>query len=213
MKKVIIIEDDIIIAEMIQKAINNLGDYSCDKYFLNPVEYFNADETPEIILLDLIMPEMDGLDAIDLILNKNPSVSIIINSIKDDTDTIFSALQKGAVGYIDKQSFNNNLLEVFKAVENGGAYMTPKIAKKVMEFFNRTDKKFEKLSDREIEIANAIVEGLSYKIVADRFSISIDTVRTHIKNIYKKLNINSKSELFKIYNVSTASDINKKKSK
>jgi DNA-binding NarL/FixJ family response regulator len=151
------------------------------------------------------MPEMNGLDAIDLILNKNPAVSIIINSIKDDTDTIFSALQKGAVGYIDKQSFNNNLLEVFKAVENGGAYMTPKIAKKVMEFFNRTDKKFEKLSDREIEIANAILEGLSYKIAADRFSISIDTVRTHIKNIYKKLNINSKSELFKIYNANTAS--------
>jgi DNA-binding NarL/FixJ family response regulator len=146
-----------------------------------------------------MMPEMTGLDAIDKILAKLPNVSIIINSIKDDSETIFKALQKGAVGYIDKQSFDNSFIDVFKTVENGGAYMTPKIARKVMDFFSGKSKAMSTLSEREVEIANAILDGLSYKMIAEKLIISLDTVRSHIKNIYKKLSINSKSQLFNIF--------------
>jgi DNA-binding NarL/FixJ family response regulator len=199
MKKVIIIEDNMIIAELIQKQINNQGEYLCEKYYLNPVEFLKSDDYCDIILLDIMMPEMTGLEAIDKILAKLPNVSIIINSIKDDSETIFKALQKGAVGYIDKQSFDNSFIDVFKSVENNGAYMTPKIARKVMDFFSGKNKIMSTLSEREIEVANAILDGLSYKMIADKYVISIDTVRSHIKNIYKKLSINSKSQLFNIF--------------
>ncbi len=199
MKKVIIIEDNSIIAELIQKQINNQGEYLCEKYYLNPVEFLKFNDSCDIILLDIMMPEMNGLEAIDKILAKLPNVSIIINSIKDDSETIFKALQKGAVGYIDKQSFDNSFIDVFKSVENGGAYMTPKIARKVMDFFSGKKKVLDNLTDRETEIANTILEGLSYKMIGDKFGISIDTVRAHIKNIYKKLSINSKSQLFNIF--------------
>jgi DNA-binding NarL/FixJ family response regulator len=195
MKKVIIIEDNMIIAELVQKQINNQGEYFCEKYYLNPVEFLKSEDTCDIILLDIMMPEMTGLDAIDKILAKLPNVSIIINSIKDDSETIFKALQKGAVGYIDKQTFDNSFIDVFKSVENGGAYMTPKIARKVMDFFSGKKKMPDNLTEREVDVANAILEGLSYKMIGDKFGISLDTV----KNIYKKLSINSKSQLFNIF--------------
>ncbi len=199
MKKVIILEDNTIIAELLQQQINNQEGYFCEKYYSNPVEFLNSGDSSDIILLDIMMPEMTGLEAIDKILAKLPNVSIIINSIKDDSETIFKALQKGAVGYIDKQSFDNSFIDVFKSVENGGAYMTPKIARKVMDFFSGKKKVLDNLTERETEIANTILEGLSYKMIGDKFGISIDTVRAHIKNIYKKLSINSKSQLFNIF--------------
>lgn len=188
-----------IIAELVQKQINNQGEYFCEKYYLNPVEFLKSEDTCDIILLDIMMPEMSGIDAIDKILAKLPNVSIIINSIKDDSETIFKALQKGAVGYIDKQTFDNSFIDVFKSVENNGAYMTPKIARKVMDFFSGKKKMPDNLTEREVDVANAILEGLSYKMIGDKFGISLDTVRAHVKNIYKKLSINSKSQLFNIF--------------
>ena len=141
-------------------------------------------------------PGMNGLDAIDLILKKYPSLSIIMNTIKDDTDTIVTALKKGAVGYIDKQSMDINMAEVLRAVSTGGAFMTPKIARIVFNSFQRTSTEFEKLSDRERDVTTAILDGLSYKLIAEKYNISINTVRMNVKNIYKKLRINSKGELF-----------------
>lgn len=198
MKKVVIIEDNIISAEIIRKQINN-EDYLCEKYYVNPVEFLNSNEICDIILLDIMMPEMTGLDAIDKILDKLPNVTIIINSIKDDSETILKSLQNGAVGYIDKQSFDASYIDVFKSIENEGAYITPKIARKVMDYYSSKNKLLSSLSEREVEIANAILDGLSYKMIADSHHISLDTVRSHIKNIYKKLNINSKSQLFSIF--------------
>ena len=91
-----------------------------------------------------------------------------------------------------------NFKEVFANIENGGAYMTPKIARMVISYFNNQRGITEKLTNREKDIVNGILDGLSYKMIADRFEIAIDTVRMNIKKVYRKLNINSKSELFKI---------------
>jgi DNA-binding NarL/FixJ family response regulator len=146
-----------------------------------------------------MMPEMNGVDAIDKILKKCPQASVVMNSEIDDSDTIYQIMQKGAVGFIDKQSFNKDIFKVLKSIENGGAYLTPKVAKKVMEFFSSPKKVLEPLSEREHEIANTILDGLSYKMIAEKMFISLDTVRSHIKNIYKKLNINSKTELFNVF--------------
>jgi DNA-binding NarL/FixJ family response regulator len=145
------------------------------------------------------MPEMNGVDAIERILQKQPNVSIIMNSEIDDSETIYHIMQKGAVGFIDKQSFNDDIFKVLKSIENGGAYMTPRVARKVMEFFSNNNKVMSPLSDREHEIANTILDGLSYKMIAEKMFISLDTVRSHIRNIYKKLNVKSKSELFNMF--------------
>lgn len=196
MKNVIILEDDFRIAQLMKEKIDDLSNYQCEAIYPNPIKFFDNPKPASIFLVDIIMPKMNGLDAIKKILALYPESNIIINSIKEDSDTIFNAIQLGAIGYIDKQSFQMDYQEVFDAIKDDGAYMTPKIARKVMAHFQKKENDLEKLTKREIEITNGILDGLSYKLVADRHNLSIDSVRSHIKNIYRKLNINSKSELF-----------------
>jgi DNA-binding NarL/FixJ family response regulator len=198
MKNIIIIEDDIHLAHLMQEKINAIEYLKCENIFSNPIDFFNNPKGADIFLLDIVMPEMNGLDAIEKILKLYPESIIIMNTIKDDSQTIFQALQLGASGYIDKQSFEMNFKEVFASVTNGGAYMTPKIARMVINYINRPNSITEKLTTRERDIVNGIVDGLSYKLIADRFDISLDTVRMNVKKVYRKLKINSKSELFKI---------------
>ena len=197
---VVIIEDDRIISELLKNKINESDDFLVVNTYENPVLFLNDKINFDIILLDIVMPEMNGLDAIDPILTKYPDALIVMNTIKDDQETIFTALKRGALGFIDKQSFDVNFEEVLQIVANGGAYMTPSIARKVVTNFQEPSSSLEKLSPREKEIANGILKGLSYKLVAMEYGISIDTVRIHIKNIYRKLKINSKSQLFNLIN-------------
>jgi DNA-binding NarL/FixJ family response regulator len=198
MKHVIIIEDDTQLSELMKELINDLEGFSCELTFENPVAYLNAPVEADIFLLDVLMPEMNGLDAIIPILKLYPNAGIIMNTIKDDSETIFEALQRGAIGYIDKQSFEMKFKEVFISIANGGAYMTPKIARKIIGFFHEPVKLKKKLTQRETDIVNGILDGLSYKLIGDRHGIALDTVRMNIKKVYKKLNINSKSELFEL---------------
>jgi DNA-binding NarL/FixJ family response regulator len=198
MKQIIIIEDDIHLAHLMQESINLIENLNCEFIYTNPVEYLSDPIEADIFLLDIVMPEMNGLNVIEKILTLFPHAIIIMNSIKDDSDTIFKALQLGASGYIDKQSFEMNFKDVFASIENGGAYMTPKIARMVISFFNNSRAVFEKLTSRENDVVKGILDGLSYKMIADRYNISIDTVRMNVKKVYRKLKINSKSELFKL---------------
>ena len=201
MKQIIIIEDDIHLACLMQENINTNKNLDCQHIFRNPVEFLNNPVEADIYLLDIIMPEMDGLTAIEKIHKLYPNAIIIMNSIKDDTESIFKALQLGAIGYIDKQSFEINFKEVFESVANGGAYMTPKIARMLISFINKPRQIIEQLTEREKDIVNGIVDGLSYKLIADRHEIAIDTVRMNVKKVYRKLSINSKSELFSILRI------------
>lgn len=198
MKNIIIIEDDIHLARLMQKSVNEIENMSCKQIFTNPLDFLNNPVEADIYLLDIVMPEMNGIEAIERILKLYPNASIVMNTIKDDSETIFKALQFGASGYIDKQSFEMNFKEVFESIENGGAYMTPKIARQVISFFNQPKNISEQLTEREKDVVNGILDGLSYKLIADRYSIAIDTVRMNVKRIYRKLEINSKSQLFKM---------------
>jgi DNA-binding NarL/FixJ family response regulator len=197
-KNIIIIEDDIHLARLMQESVNEIENMSCKQIFTNPLDFLNNPVEADIYLLDIVMPEMNGIEAIERILKLYPNASIVMNTIKDDSETIFKALQFGASGYIDKQSFEMNFKEVFESIENGGAYMTPKIARQVISFFNQPKNISEQLTEREKDVVNGILDGLSYKLIADRHSIAIDTVRMNVKRIYRKLEINSKSELFKM---------------
>lgn len=197
-EKVVIIEDDHILGEILKDQVNAIPGFHCQHVYSGPLHFLTRKSEAQIILLDVAMPEMNGLEAIELILKKYPDVAIIMNTIKDDTETIFTALKKGALGYIDKQSIGINLQEVLQTVANGGAYMTPSIARKVFNSFQEPKNHFEKLTERERDVTNGILEGLSYKLIAQRHDISLDTVRMNVKNIYKKLKINSKGELFNL---------------
>lgn len=194
-QKVLIIEDFYDLALLQKDLINNIEGFCCEDLFLNPKEYLSSSCEADIILLDLVTPEMGGIEAIPEILKKAPHVAIIINSVKDNTDVILQALRLGAVGYIDKQNFIEYIEEVLKSVSNGGAFMTPKIAKKVFDFFSFQGKVLNELTKRELDVSMGIIDGLSYKLIADKYNISIDTVKMNIRNIYKKLNISNKAEL------------------
>jgi DNA-binding NarL/FixJ family response regulator len=192
-----IIEDDFVLSQFLQKKINELEDFECVNTFITINEFIFSNSPADILLLDISLPGTNGVDGIPIILNKYPSLKIIMNSINDDIDTIYKTLQLGAIGYIDKQSFDDNIFDVLKTVEKDGAYMTPRIARKVIEGFKQP--KMTQLSDREQDIVQGILDGYSYQQVADKYFITIDTVRSHIKNIYKKLSINSKAQLFKLF--------------
>ena len=196
-KIVSIIEDDFTLSQILQRKINQLDSFKCNHTFITVNEFLLTNQTSDILLLDINLPGTNGLDAIPVILNKYPNLIIVMNTIKDDVETIYKSLESGAIGYIDKQSFDDNILEVLETVENGGAFMTPKIARKIIESFKKP--KMPNLTEREHEVVQGILEGYTYMQIAEKYFITIDTVRSHIKNIYKKLSINSKAQLFKLY--------------
>ena len=198
MKQIIIIEDDIHLAHEMQDNINTIENMHCRHVFISPIDFLQNPIEADIFLLDIVMPEMNGLEMIEPLLKMYPDAVIIMNTIQDDSETIFKALQLGASGYIDKQSFETKFTEVFSCIGNGGAYMTPKIARRVIEFFNQPRRIMQELTVREKDIVNGILDGLSYKMIANKHDLAIDTVRMYIKKVYRKLNINSKSELFKM---------------
>jgi DNA-binding NarL/FixJ family response regulator len=198
-KEVIIIENDTILADAMKDAVNSLEGYSCKLIFVNVSNFLASKVNADILLLDLMLSGENGLDFISRIALQYPDMAIIVNTIKDDSDTIFKVLQLGALGYIDKQSFELDFKEVFHCIENGGAYMTPKIARRVMNYFQHSKDNYEQLTKREMDIVNGILDGLSYKLIGERHNIALDTVRTNIKRIYRKLNINSKGELFHMF--------------
>lgn len=196
---VVIVEDDNELASYLCKRVKQISGFECIKQFDSPVAFLREKGfRVDVVLLDVLMPEMNGLDAIEPILQQYPNAVVIMNTIKDDAETIFEALKRGATGYIDKQSDDLSIEEIFRVVSKGGSIMSPSIARKVIDSFRQVKVNFESLTPRERDVTKGILDGKSYKMIGDSLGISIDTVRMNIKNIYKKLHINSKSQLFKI---------------
>jgi len=195
-----VIEDDPEIANVIKKRIDRTELAICSGTYDGPVSYINSPSEikDHIVLLDIMMAEMNGLDAIPKLLSKNPDLIIIMNTIRNSPDIIFKAIEAGAVGYLDKQSTDLDYKEVFTSVLQGGAYLTPAVAYKIVTHFKSKPFYSQSLTERENDVAEKIKEGMTYAQVGDDLSISINTVRMHIKNIYTKLQINSKFELMNL---------------
>lgn len=158
-------------------------------------------EGVDIILQDIGLPGMNGIEGLPIIKDLLPDVDIIMLTTYDETEKIFAALCHGARSYISKKTSLKVIMDSIVTVYNGGAYMSPSIARKLVEHLNTPKVKSinDQLTSRQMQVVSGISEGLSYKMLADRFGISIDTVRSHIKKIYKILEINSKIELVNIY--------------
>jgi DNA-binding NarL/FixJ family response regulator len=153
--------------------------------------------TPDVVLMDIDMPGINGIDATALIKSRFPGVNVLILTAYDDNEKVFAALQSGATGYLLKKTTSAKILEAIKEINGGGAPMNAAIARKVLTFFSEKKnvaKNEYDLSRREKDVLGCLVKGDSYKMIADECFISMGTVQSHITNIYKKLHVNSKSE-------------------
>lgn len=149
--------------------------------------------------MDIQLPGMSGIEGIGIIKDKYPEIDIIMLTVYHDSHKIFDSLCAGASGYLLKHTSLPEIKESILNLLNGGAPMSPQIARKVINHFQEQEPRKSNvessLTPREHDIVNGLVDGLSYKMIADRYDISIDTVRAHIRNIYKKLHVNSKAEV------------------
>ncbi|MBZ0199394.1 MAG: response regulator transcription factor [Ignavibacteriaceae bacterium] len=151
---------------------------------------------PDVILLDIGLPGISGLGAIQLLKDRWAEVNIIMLTVFDDTEKIFQALRSGAVGYLVK---NTPLIKIRDAVIDsygGGAPLSPEIARKVVRFFESPQNKIDSpLTEKEKQIVAGMVDGQSFKMIAANLGNTIETIKSHTKNIYRKLYVNSKAEV------------------
>lgn len=201
--KVAIFEDNKLIREALQTIINGSPGFVCTGSFAN-VNQVLADinfSQPHVVLMDIEMPGLNGIEATKIIREEFPEIKVLIQTVFNDSDKIFNALCAGASGYLLKTDSPIRQLEAIKEVYGGGGAMSTSIAQKVMGFFVRKnvilvqpgDTDFD-LSTREKEILSLMVDGHNYRDIAEKTFISYETVRTHIKHIYKKLHVASRAE-------------------
>lgn len=155
--------------------------------------------TPDVVLMDIEMPGIDGISGVKIIKTNFPLVRIIMQTVFEDEEKIFASLQAGAEGYILKNASAEKITQSIEEVYMGGAYMTPSVALRVTKYFNQQDQqatstKAYNLTPKETEVLQHLSEGKSYKMVADKLGISYFTVNSHIKNIYQKLHVHSLGE-------------------
>lgn len=152
---------------------------------------------PDVILMDIDMPGVNGIEGLKKVREQNQDVKILMLTVFDDNKNVFEALKNGANGYLLKKTPPAKLLEYIGDVVSGGAPMTSSIATQVLKMFSempqQTNNEYN-LSEREKQVLQLLVNGYSYKMIANDMFIAIDTVRSHIKKIYEKLQVNSKSE-------------------
>jgi DNA-binding NarL/FixJ family response regulator len=153
---------------------------------------------PDIVMMDINMPEVDGMQGLLLIKKHHPEVKVLMQTAFDDSDKIFTSIVNGASGYILKKDKPQRILQAIEEVNEGGAAMNPGIAMKVLEYFKPKEIN-NPLTAKENEVLALLSEGLSYKMVADKLGVSYGTVNTHGKRIYEKLHISSLGEAIAYY--------------
>jgi DNA-binding NarL/FixJ family response regulator len=152
---------------------------------------------PDVVLMDIHMPRMNGIEGVKLLRQHFPQTFIIMQTVFEDDDNLFNAIMAGAHGYLLKNTTGDKIVEAILEVMDGGAPMTPSIARRVLTHFSKkpaSGKEQFNLSAREVEILEWLVKGYSQKMVAAELNISKHTVNNHIKNIYQKLQVHSVSE-------------------
>lgn len=202
MIKIAIAEDSKDVRENLTKVFDLLGEIDVQIIAENGKELLQklqTDEKPDVILMDVEMPVMGGIEATKEVKKLYPNIPIIILTVVNQKDNVFNALKNGANGYILKGEKPKDILEAIKQAKEGRLPMTPEIAALTIEFFTRhqqttTSKEDYDLTRRETEILEYLCKGMSYKSIAEECFISQRTVNTHIENIYRKLNVHNAVE-------------------
>jgi len=156
---------------------------------------------PDLILMDIRMPGMSGIEATRLVKQHHPAIKIIMQTVYEDDENIFNSLKAGAEGYLLKSTSAEKILQSISEVHLGGAVITPSIALRITRFFTEELKvphPDHGLTPRELEILHLLADGLSYKMIAGKLSISYNTVNAHIRRIYQKLEVNSSGEAISV---------------
>jgi len=200
MTQVGIIEDNKKIRQLMQRYLDMQENMSCPvatESVEEMLEHLTKFSHPNVLLMDIQLPGMSGIEGMKIIQQKYPDIEIIMLTVYHDSHKIFDSLKAGASGYLLKHTSLPEIKDAIELLMQGGAPMSPQIARKVITHFNDRGQKQQEsnLTNREQDIVNGLVDGLSYKLIANRLDISIDTVRAHIRNIYKKLHVNSKAEV------------------
>lgn len=199
---VLLYEDVDFYREGLYQLINGTPGMKCVSAYSNPKDVMVHIKLyqPDIILMDIEMPELTGIEALKLIHLQYPNLPVIMQTVHDTDDVIFESLCAGASGYLVKKTKPSEILESIEEAYRGGSPMNPHIAKKVLSMFKLMHEKgipishdFD-LTEREKGILSFLVKGHSQKMIASEFNISIDTVRFHFKNIYKKLQVHTQTE-------------------
>jgi len=190
---VAIVEDDREIRQLMTMIIDGSPGYSCKQSF-NDCESAIPEiekKPPDVVLMDIDLPGISGIEGVRKLRNKLPDTDFIMLTIKEDDDSVFQSICAGATGYLVKDTPPVMLLQSIKDVHEGGSPMTASIARRVVSSFKTTSE--SPITARETEILKKLCDGENYRTIAEALFISGETVRQHIKNIYRKLHVNSRA--------------------
>ncbi|MBK9487498.1 MAG: response regulator transcription factor [Haliscomenobacter sp.] len=203
--KISIIEDNKVVRENVSKFVGFHEEFElCQVHgsvesFLHALN-INPSLQSDILILDIGLPGLSGLEAIPLILERLPHQDIIMLTTYEEEDVILKALCSGACSYISKKASLDEIVEALRIVANGGSYMSPSIAREIVNhLMGGRVSKASILSDRQKEILEKLVDGKSYATISSELFISIETVRSHVKKLYKVLQVNNKTEAITQY--------------
>jgi DNA-binding NarL/FixJ family response regulator len=198
MIRVAIVEDDTLIRQGLADLISGTEGFSCLSTFSSMERTLALIDRnpPDIVLVDIGLPEMSGIEGIRRLKQKYPKMLFLILTVYEDDERIFDALCAGACGYLLKKTPPDRLLENIRDAMQGGSPISPEVAHHVIQLFQKMQpgKELERLTPYEVRVLKLLAEGNSYLIAAERLGISVNTIRFHIRNIYEKLQVYSKSE-------------------
>jgi len=197
--RVAIIEDMLEVREGLMALIGGAAGFQCSSGYRTMEEALSGLDvtTIDVILIDLGLPGISGIDGIRILRDRSPGVCMLVLTIYEDEDDVFDALCAGASGYLLKNTPPERLLESVREVAAGGAPMSPEVARRVVRLFREIrppSRDACRLTPQETELLRLLVEGHHYKTAADAMGITVHTVSFHLKNIYTKLQVHSKSE-------------------
>ncbi len=196
--KIVIFEDNKQFRESLEFVIvTSAGMELCGSFEdTNRLRYRIEALQPDVVLMDINIPGKNGIEAVREIKEHFPKVQVCMQTVFEDDDKIFASLCAGASGYILKNTPSEKIIQAIQDVAEGGTFFTPSVARRVLLSFQqqKTNDEFVQLTDKEKEALKHLVDGCSYKMIADKMNLSFHTIHTHIRNVYEKLHVNSKGE-------------------
>ena len=196
--RITIIEDNEVVKDGFALLINSFSKHEVVGTYMTCEEAIKnlKKDKPDIILMDIELPGMSGIEGTRIIKKDHPEIDVLVITVHENSELVFQALVAGASGYITKNATHDKILDAINEVKSGGAPMSSNIARMVVESFQRNQN--SPLTKRETEVLELLAKGKSYSVIADELYIHKETVKSHIKNIYYKLQVNSKAAAIEV---------------
>ena len=203
--QVALVEDDPQLRANLVIMLNSSAGFQCQAAYADGPAALRGipASRPDVVLMDINLPGMPGTDCVRQLKELVPNLPVLMLTVYDDSEQIFKSLMSGATGYLLKRTSRDKLLEAIREVDAGGAPMSRQVARRVVQFFQKADEMpvhtrnasmVVNLTDREKEVLAVLAKGYAYKEIADQLKISFETVRTHLRTIYEKLHVHSRTE-------------------